>query len=205
MIDEGIRMPANKNVFRCALLSIVASVWLAGITIPRQSAYARPVRSYTYAQLVSKSDAVVIAFARSTEQEMDYELDKELRGFEKYVECVKTSFQIDAVLKGDIKAENLSLLHYRFKQVTNPIRNWPGLVRFETQGLVYGKELGTGKLLRASAPKYLLFLKATADGKFVPVTGQLDPNDSVNRLEKADEDEPRAADPLPNAEKRIQP
>ena len=186
-------MPAPRKFVRS--VQLISAIWLATGVAPQQSAQARAVRPYTHAELVSKSDAVVIAFALATEGEADRELDKELRGLERHVECVTTSFQIEAIVKGDIKADRLSLLHYRFKPVANPIHNAPGLVRFETQGRVYGRELVSGKPVRGSPPKYLLFLKATADGKFVPVTGQMDPDGSVKRLESADKDEQRRIDP----------
>jgi len=153
-----------------------------------QLVHARPVRDYTYTDLVAESDVVVIATALSTAADNGRDFDKELRGLENEVESVITHFRIGGIVKGGVKGDRLSLMHYRFKPEQRPIVNAPGLVRFEAEGPVIGKEERTGQRRHGAPPEYLLFLKVTGDGKFVPTTGQMDPDGSVRRIGGADHD-----------------
>jgi hypothetical protein len=181
-------MPIRPQLRRPLWIAyILLGLWLAAV-IPNRSAQARPVRQFTYADLVAESDVVVIATALSTDADKDREFDEEMRGDEEEVECVITSFRVNGIINGNVKGERLSVVHYRFKPEQRPIVNAPQLVRFENEGQVNGEDKRTGKPLRAPPPEYLLFLKATKDGKFVPTTGQTDPDGSVRRMTGADRD-----------------
>ena len=192
-------MQTSRTGFRSIqLISVLAFLSAAAGVGPRGTVFARPTKLYTYGKLVSESDLVVIAVALETKDVTDQQLDDELEGLEDYVQCVTTSFQIEAVIKGDIRTDRLSVLHYRFKPGP-PVVNGPVVVRFEHEGPVKADELLNGKPLRGPPPTYLLFLKRTHDRKFVPVSGQLDPDSSVNRIERADKDEQKVSLPLRKA------
>ena len=94
-------MPIRPQLRRPLWIAyILLSLWLAAV-IPNRSAQARPVRQFSYADLVAESDVVVIATALSTVADKDREFDEEMRGDEEEVECVITSFRVDGIINGD--------------------------------------------------------------------------------------------------------
>jgi hypothetical protein len=74
---------------------------------------------------------------------------------------VETSFDILAVLKGDRSIKTLVLHHYALVPKQN-ISGGPNLVAFDPK----------------ERKQYLIFLQKEADGRYVAVSGQIDPDGS---------------------------
>ena len=77
---------------------------------------------------------------------------------------IETTFEVRTILKGTLKDKKLTLHHYRLEE--NVSLNGPLLVAFTDKN-----------------GEYLMFLKIAADGRYVPVAGQVDPAaDSIKKL-----------------------
>jgi hypothetical protein len=88
---------------------------------------------------------------------------------------MRTEFKIDVVLKGVPDSSTIVLCHYRRDRErlgTGGVVNGPHPLNFAT----------TAQLTLS----YLLFLKHDVDGLFVPVTGQVFPEESVFVLRRTD-------------------
>jgi hypothetical protein len=92
-----------------------------------------------------------------------------------------TTFTVDAVLKGQPGDRPLKVLHYRMKDGVQA-QNGPLLVAFRTKSPVI--EGGGAAKYKASlgTPQYLMFLRALPDGRYEPVSGQVDPALSVKEI-----------------------
>jgi len=78
---------------------------------------------------------------------------------------IETTFQILTVLKGECVAKTLVLHHYKeAKKIAS--MGPPGLVSFEPK----------------DKKRYLMFLQKEADGRYVAVSGQTDPDDSIKQM-----------------------
>jgi hypothetical protein len=86
---------------------------------------------------------------------------------------VDTEFKVLTVLKGKVKGGTLTLFHFRAPESSvdcqSPEVDGPSLVAFDPKA--------------EGRPRYLLFLKVRADGRYEPVSGQVDPDVSVARLD----------------------
>ncbi len=78
---------------------------------------------------------------------------------------VDTTFQILTVLKGECATRSLVLHHYKEARKM-PSFGPPGLVSFEPK----------------DKKRYLMFLLKEADGRYVAVSGQTDPDDSIKQM-----------------------
>jgi hypothetical protein len=129
---------------------------------------ARLMYDWTYEELFSKSDFVVIAEPISATHDKDErtilpELEPSVPAI-----GVVTDFQTLRVLKGQ-KHDRFVLHHYRLPESDVAIINGPVLVAFNPGPHDH----------RA----YLLFLVRERDGRFAPVSGQTDPGaSSVKQL-----------------------
>jgi hypothetical protein len=86
------------------------------------------------------------------------------------------------VLKGKLdKDKTIKVLHYRLPQGVQ-CANGPCLVSFRKDRIVL-KGVAKGSKVR---PEYLLFLRARPDGRYEPVSGQIDPALSMRELQPAD-------------------
>jgi hypothetical protein len=143
--------------------------------------HSRPLPCHTPAQLMKESDLVVIATATSTKDAVGAPID--YPGWVKLA-GVNTSFTIRAVIKGDHKGHELTVLHYRLAEepwhALHVIVNGPCLVTFRTGGLQYRSSNSTYE--SALPTEYLLYLKERKDGRYEPVTGPIDPEFSVREL-----------------------
>ena len=132
------------------LLAVALSIAF-GDVVSAQLMYA-----WTYEELFSKSDFVVIAEPISATHDTDErttlpELDPSALAI-----GVATDFKTLLVLKGQ-KRDSFALHHYRLPQSDVAIINGPVLVKFNP-----------------GHHEYLLFLVRERDGRFAPVTGQAD-------------------------------
>jgi hypothetical protein len=138
-------------------------------------AHARLIESWPYERLLKEADVVVIGKAvsskdsKETFQHKNWSVD--LFG-------VDTTFSVEAVVKGKLDGDKLTLLHYRLKPGVR-VENGPLLVSFRMKSMEVN--LKTGKL-HLARPSYLLFLKKRADGRFEAVSGQIDPELAVREM-----------------------
>jgi hypothetical protein len=117
------------------------------------SAQARGSEVWTYQKLFDKADIVIIGRSLSTED------TQEITALEKVYDVVGLSSTISVrlVLKGDPDLASVVLHHYRRKKYEPPPESL-SLVRF-----------------KSNQARYLMFLKREKDGRYAPVSGQVDP------------------------------
>jgi hypothetical protein len=144
------------------------------ILLPIQSiSQARITREWTYDDLQKESDLVVIAEVAETKTVAltDDLVQNGLSGFASFKQ-VETTFRVHAVLKGKVEQKQITLVHFRIDwEKTTSITDGPLLVAFPTKEQAATKEREKSLV----GPDYLLFLKSRKDGKFDPVSGQVDP------------------------------
>jgi hypothetical protein len=89
--------------------------------------------------------------------------------------------------KGKLGEEKkLTVLHYRLPDGVEVI-NGPLLVKFRKDAVTL-KGTINGKAFKAGLgrPEYMLFLRLRKDGRYEPVSGEIDPILSVRELNRAD-------------------
>jgi hypothetical protein len=168
---------------RWQILLLGFAVGLCGYPSPSP---ARPVESWPYDKLMKKSDLAVFAEALKTEPASD--TPPEHHWPRKFV-AQNTTFQVKYVLKGKAQKGQIKVLHFRFggqKEDIAPqdvlgdiIINGPNFVAFRTKAV--GTTGRCWKPVRP-APEYLLFLRRLKDGRYEPVSGQIDPVLSVREV-----------------------
>jgi hypothetical protein len=147
---------------------------------------ARPIGVWSYEMLMEKSDVVLIGKVDS-EKPFDEKLDHPTFG--DVLEGHLTTFQVGAVLKGKAAGEKIELVHY-LVDTSKPIVNGPLTAYFRINGhrltvtAVDGVEVKQERIERP--PDYLLFLKVRKDGRFEPVTGQVDSMFSARKIAPLD-------------------
>ena len=130
------------------------------------SSSARLVRSYTYDELKESSDLVVIATPTKVNQLSERTA---LPNMSTVIGSgVETTFTVFSVLKGDNKLKSFILHHY---SVSGFLINGPSLVSFNVQ----------------NKKTYILFLKRSVGGRYVAVSGQTDPINSIKALSDINE------------------
>jgi hypothetical protein len=158
---------------------------IALIAIAAAPAFARLIESWPYERLFKEADLVVIArVERATETK------ERLSPADWKVEFIgqETVFTVQTILKGKVKdGRKLPVLHYRLPDDVL-IENGPLLVSFRAEPLVL-KGVVNGKAFKTTvgSPEYMLFLRVRPDGRFEPVSGQIDPALSVRELNEPDE------------------
>ena len=145
--------------------AVLFSSLLAVLVLTTQG---RPVRVWSYQELYTSSDLVVIAKAVSTK---DTREQASLPGIQPDVKVIGviTGLEVQVVFKGEKTRTKVYLHHYRLADPAMPMTNGPSLVAFDSK----------------KNESYLFFLKQeTPDGPYAPVSGQTDPAwISVIRLE----------------------
>jgi hypothetical protein len=136
---------------------------LVGLAFHR-SVSARLMQSWSYQELFTKSDVVVIAKPRAATR--DTTERSTLRDIAVPVIGVATEFQTLLVLKGRTR-ERFSLHHYRLREPDLAFVNGPSLISFDP---------------KKDHRRYLLFLVRESDGRFAPVAGQTDLDVSVQEV-----------------------
>jgi len=149
------------------------------VAVVSSAAFARLVENWSYDRLFKEAELIVIAQPIKSENCIDRFSDNPWK-----VEFlgVNTTFRIDHVLKGKHEEAELTVLHFKTNVEMN---DGPMLVSFRTNNLSYlvQKEGHAGEQVNVSGPAtYLLFLKASADGRFQPVSGKIDPALSVREM-----------------------
>lgn len=133
---------------------------------------ARLMRAFSFAELQSLADIVVVAIPTATVELSEHVPLPNIRtvddaGKEKPVMGVglNTQFKILSILKGDAALKEITLHHYRLAAEGLQL-NGPGLVSFNP-GL---------------RTPWLLYLKRAGD-VYEPVSGQTDPDIAVRKIE----------------------
>lgn len=140
---------------RIRLISIF--VVILGIS---QSLNARLIRHWTYHEMFDKSDLVVIANVVSTRDGTGHITVTDF-GPRLILIGVITEFESSIIFKGAKDIKKFQLHHYRYQSPADEasVANSPDLV----------------KIPRGQHASFLLFLVKESDGKYAPVTGQMDP------------------------------
>jgi hypothetical protein len=114
----------------------------------------RLMQDMLYAEMFEKADLVVVAKPVATRATSERE---RLLGIE--VIGVNTEFQTRLVLKGKKTNHKFVLHHYRLAHPNEPIVNGPDLAVFHP----------------SEHKAFLMFLVKEGDGRYAPVSGQVDP------------------------------
>jgi hypothetical protein len=161
-----LRQSNNMKPIRLFFLSAILLVLTAPI------ASARPVRLWSYQELLDASGLVVLATSVGTSDTQEH---IDLPGFDgEHVIGIATAFHISVVLKGEKTLKNFVLHHYRTVDGTN-VPHVPNGPTF-----VYFSPVEDERLYQQA---YLLFLTREADGRYAPVVGQSDPGQGIRKLE----------------------
>jgi hypothetical protein len=161
------------------LTSVVGLVLAAGV------AHARIVRDWTYDDLFKESDLIVIANVIETKVTpiTDSLTENGLEQFGYPYEQLETVLRVRSVVKGKFDHPRLPLVHFRYAaKGLFTIDNGPMLFEFPKSDR--WSRIGKRFEEAVHGPEYLLFLKARKDGKYAPVTGQVDPVRSVRALDE---------------------
>jgi hypothetical protein len=142
------------------------------------SSVARQFQHWTYNRLFKKADVVVIASPLATGNTDDREADSR---WSARLVGQNTTFTVHRTLKGTVKAQPLTVLHFRLKDGTLP-QDGPRLIAFRTKG----PTIEGGQSIKFKAdlgrPDYLLFLKAREDERYAPVSGHMDAKSAVKEI-----------------------
>lgn len=158
---------------RSLLPGFFVIIW--SLEMAPSTALARALENWPYERLFKESDLVVIAQTTTAEDCADTTTDNPWK-----VEFfgVITTFKIKAVLNGKPAGETIKVLHFRLKDGQH-LKDGPLLVTFRTKGIKL--DLKDGKV-ETDRPEYLLFLKASKDGRYEPASGRIDPELSVREM-----------------------
>jgi hypothetical protein len=154
---------------------------IALLVLSTGEGHARIGRQWTYQELLKQSDIVVIANAIETKTVVrtDSLVENGLASFARSFEQLETVFRIRAVVKGNRESSDLVLVHFRFDQrdpkggVDPPLLIVFPVVRGDSTAKTEDTSHG---------PEYLLFLRTRKDGRYDPVSGQVDPVWSVRQF-----------------------
>jgi hypothetical protein len=146
-----------------------------GLVVP--CATARLVEHWPYERLFKEADLVVIAEATAT---VDTGEVVKVPGWSVKFNGVHSTFAVKATLKGKLNAKNLTIFHLRLDKGVR-VENGPRLISFAVRRGTIPLEHGKSG---AHKPDYLLFLKKGKDGRYEPVSGQIDPDQSVKEVHR---------------------
>jgi hypothetical protein len=169
---------------RTVILACLVSMMLANGRI-----VARPLVRLSYEDLLGRSDVVVVGRVQKTADDEKRRVDDALQSQRDNVIPVLSTIRVEAVMKGRDVETTINIAHWRFKDGI-VVNNGPRLVKFMIRGEKTGVSLSGRPVYAEEPPSYLLFLKKSPEGLFIPVTGQFDPDDSVRRLAPAERDHP---------------
>ena len=182
----------------CASVVVVLSLGVTG-------AYGRVHRYWSYNDLLKESDVIVIGNALKTVTVPSTDKLPEEAGILSIggsqvsvavaVRQVETVFHIQAIVKGQVGDKQLTLVHFRWKyddelkrdgkQHGVGIDNGPAFVAFPIDSWFLDDTSKKVKIVKAGSD-CLLYLKLRKDGKYEPLSGQVDPVDSVRWLKSPD-------------------
>jgi hypothetical protein len=150
-------------------------ILVVGLFLLPSIGQSRVVQIWSYADLVGKADAVVIAVPTSVNESTAIVPFPGLWTTDMKGETgplgsheVETTFNVRAVLKGSGDVKKFVLLHYvlAIDDASKPIVDGPGVLSFEPK----------------DKKSFLMFLKKEEGGRFSAVSGQADPEFSVRLI-----------------------
>jgi len=121
------------------------------------AAQAREVQGLSYQQMYDQADLVVIAKPVSTQDTTEKTTLREMPRV--HFIGLSTEFDIRLVMKGDTNVKKCVLHHYRLANPIEAAINGPDLASFDP----------------TKDRSFLLFLHRERDGRYSPVSGQIDP------------------------------
>lgn len=162
---------------------------LAGLLVCAIPAQARFIEDWPYDKLFKHADLVVFATAMKTEAADD---KPPAHSWSYEFAAQTTTFKVSHALKGKADGEPIKVLHYKFGELKQGVDrhaltliiDGPSLVAFRTSAVTI-KAKGDKGITTLPTPEYLLFLKRMPDGRFEPVSGQIDPALSVREVSEA--------------------
>lgn len=158
----------------CNALGLVS---LLVVHLCSSNAKARRVESWTFERLTKEADLVVIAVAKSSADCEDPPADKMNAG----LKGLNTVLEVRSVLKGKIEVNTITVFHYRVPP--NKVLVDRRLLVFHTKGTHARIRTTMGiSDVQTATPNYLLFLRRREDGRYEPVSGQVDPHESAMEL-----------------------
>jgi hypothetical protein len=126
--------------------------------------FARPVAYWPYDKLSEKADLIVIATpvaVRDTSEKTSFPGQSLVSAI-----GVETSFEVLSVLKGEKSLKKIVLHHLRAEKPKDIPPSGPMPITFKP----------------TEKKRFLLFLKLESDGRYRPLTGQIDPVDGIKDL-----------------------
>ncbi|MDZ4815676.1 MAG: hypothetical protein SGI71_05370 [Verrucomicrobiota bacterium] len=115
------------------------------------------MQNWSYQELYDQADLVVIAKPISTLETTEKVVLPDISPGS--VVGLSTEFDIRVVMKGDKSVKKVTLHHYKLADPQEWMRNGPNLASFDPK----------------QKTRFLLFLHREADGRYSPVSGQVDP------------------------------
>jgi hypothetical protein len=160
---------------------VLAAVCAACFHAYPSTAPARFVKKWEYDDLLKEADLVVLAVAVRTEQADDKPPD---HSWPLEFVAQNSTLKVRCALKGKAEGEHIKVFHFKFEEPKKGLEdraiiNGPNFVAFRTRPAPV--KLGKDKQF-FPAPEYLLFLKHMKDGRYEPVSGQIDPDRSVRQV-----------------------
>jgi len=123
--------------------------------------HARPFTLWSYQDLYDKADLVIIAKPISTQDTTEKTTLPDIPDV--HVVGLFTEFKISVVMKGDKSMKKATLHHYRLADTKEEVINGPTLISFDPK----------------QRTQSLMFLRLEKDGRYSPVSGQIDPDISI--------------------------
>jgi hypothetical protein len=151
------------------------------------AAPARIVVRKNYDQMFKEADLVVLVQAVRTEKADD---EPPEHSWPRELVAQNTTLKVRGTLKGKAEGEHIKVLHFKFGEFKKGFEgrstyDGPQLVEFRTGPVTVGA--GPSKRVVAK-PEYLLFLKKMKDGRYEPLSGHIDPADSIRLVSPLDND-----------------
>jgi hypothetical protein len=176
----------RRNVQENPMSRITFTMLTLGLaTLLSSQADARRVEIWSFERLGETADVVLIGTVASTEQWSE-KLKAQL--FAEDLEGQLTTFDVETVFKGKDIGKHIQVIHYRVRKGIL-IENGPVLASFRKTGrrLEINSVDGVEHRMdvEEGTPHYLLYLKKRSDGKYEPISGQIDSAFSVRKLSES--------------------
>jgi hypothetical protein len=190
-LKDSLEDPMQRLFTRAVVIGLIALVFAS------QFVKARVHEVWPAAKLVERADVVVIARFISSKDAKNG--DKAPEPFPDLV-GVESTFKVLAVIKGKLERKQIVVFHFRYPKTAgrekgdNSIAGDPDEGKLHLVSFHQTPDIDGPCLLRFESdadddpPRYLMFLKKRKDGRYECVSGQVDPDVSVNKLERRFDD-----------------
>lgn len=162
--------------FSLVILVLIAT----GISMSAHTKKTRPVPAWDFDKLESLSTHVIIAIPVENRMSTEDEETPDWIGDADDVDSVFTKFKISATLKGSINEDFFSIHHFKLSKNHKYIGNGPCFVDFESFVVSTDR---IKRLPRSKRPQFLLFLRKSENGGYSFVTGIMDSEYSVKKIQ----------------------